>query len=61
MTVVVAAGWFVLSVVLTTLLMIPVSSATYTVNMKEGDFRFTHARVREFSEAIALCVLSVVA
>jgi ABC-type uncharacterized transport system fused permease/ATPase subunit len=45
-------GYFIATLLITTCLMIPVARATFSANQAEGDFRYLHARVREFSESI---------
>lgn len=42
-----------MGIIITQCLVRPVSKATFAVNAAEGQFRFNHARVREYSEAIA--------
>lgn len=49
---VMAVSFFVVSMIATAILVVPVARATYRVNQAEGDFRFLHARVKEFSEEI---------
>lgn len=41
---IIAVGFFLVSLLATTLLLIPVARSTYRVNQAEGDFRFLHAR-----------------
>jgi ABC-type uncharacterized transport system fused permease/ATPase subunit len=43
----------VAATVITTLLLIPVARATFRVNQAEGNFRYLHARLREFAESIS--------
>lgn len=44
--------YFVVALVVASLLNVPVARATYRVNEAEGIFRFVHSRLREFSEAV---------
>lgn len=46
-------GFTVLAMTLVQLLLRPVPEATFRKNQREGDFRFHHARFREFAEPIA--------
>jgi len=41
-------------IVITQFLVRPISRATFALNSAEGTFRFVHARVKEFAEAICL-------
>ena len=38
--------------IVTTLVVIPVVRAAFRVNQSRGFFRFTHARIKEYAEAI---------
>ena len=46
-------AYFLLCIVITGLLMVPVARSTFVVNQGEGFFRFRHARLKEFAECVA--------
>lgn len=52
LSVLAAIGYFLVAVLITTCLLIPVARATFRANQAEGNFRYLHARIREFSESI---------
>lgn len=43
----------ILSILVNTWLAAPIAPATYEAERREGDFRFAHIRVREYSESVA--------
>lgn len=45
-------GYAIVAGAIVTILIIPVARSTFAVNKAQGDFRFAHSRLREYSEAV---------